>query len=326
VRKGLIISLTLHSAILFFALVSFSFEGDVEPMKDTPIAVDLVTPADVSRIKAGKKEVEKKVAAVETPPEKPKPVEKEAKKEPEKPKRVAPPPPAPKPAEAEPAPKPVEKKAEPKPAPKPVEKKAEPAPAPKPEPKAEPERVAESSAPLPARRPKPPADSRPIQREETKVAAKTPVKKSDFDADQIAALLDKRPDAAQKTPPPKPDDKQVLEPPAPAEGRAEGRDQQMSISEIDALRARISQCWSPPVGGLGSDAIRVKIRMQLKEDGMLAADPQVVNRDGSPFFMAAADSAVRAVMLCQPYTLPDEKYAQWRDMILNFDPREMFGG
>ena len=39
----------------------------------------------------------------------------------------------------------------------------------------------------------------------------------------------------------------------------------------------------------------------------------------------AADSAVRAVYQCQPYELPSEKYAVWRDMILNFDPRQMYG-
>lgn len=302
----------MHGAILLWAIVSFPDGRDLAPLRDQPIAIDLVTSAEVSKVKAGKKDAEKKVAAVETPPEKPKPVEKEAKKAPEKPKRAAPPPP-PKPAAAEPAPKPLEKKAEPKPEPKP---------------EAKPEKVAEkASAPMPSRRPKPPAVSRPLHEEKPKVAANTPAKKKpDFDADKIAALLDKRPDAAAQTPPPQPEEKHVLEPPKPAEGRAEGRDQQMTISEIDALRARISQCWSPPVGGLGSDAIRVKIRMQLTQEGMLVADPEVVNRESSPFFMAAADSAVRAVMLCQPYSLPESKYALWRDMILNFDPREMFGG
>ena len=59
---------------------------------------------------------------------------------------------------------------------------------------------------------------------------------------------------------------------------------------------------------------------------MLSGRPEVVNREASQFFTAAADSAVRAVMLCQPYQLPPAKYALWRDMILNFDPREMFGG
>ena len=36
------------------------------------------------------------------------------------------------------------------------------------------------------------------------------------------------------------------------------------------------------------------------------------------------DSAVRAVYQCQPYALPSEKYALWRDMILNFDPSDMY--
>jgi hypothetical protein len=33
---------------------------------------------------------------------------------------------------------------------------------------------------------------------------------------------------------------------------------------------------------------------------------------------------VRAVYQCQPYTLPSDKYALWRDMILNFDPSDMY--
>jgi hypothetical protein len=35
---------------------------------------------------------------------------------------------------------------------------------------------------------------------------------------------------------------------------------------------------------------------------------------------------MRAVMQCQPYRMPAEKYDQWRDMLLTFDPRQMYGG
>jgi hypothetical protein len=147
-------------------------------------------------------------------------------------------------------------------------------------------------------------------------------KNKEFDPDNIAALLNKVPDAGpQKT--------AALEPkkkPQPAKGRSDGRDLSMTFNEIDALRAKISQCWNPPVGGLGAEAIKVKLRLRLREDGALSREPEVVNRAGSPFFRAAADAAVRAVMQCQPYQLPARKYAMWRDMILNFDPKEMFGG
>ena len=149
-----------------------------------------------------------------------------------------------------------------------------------------------------------------------------PRKKKEFDPDNIAALLNKVPDAGPRT-------TAALKPkkkPEPAKGRSNGRDLSMTFNEIDALRAKISQCWNPPVGGLGADAIKVKLRLRLREDGVLSREPEVVNREGSPFFRAAADAAVRAVMLCQPYQLPPKKYAMWRDMILNFDPKEMFGG
>ena len=69
----------------------------------------------------------------------------------------------------------------------------------------------------------------------------------------------------------------------------------MSVNEIDALRARIAQCWSPPPGGLGAEQIVVKLGLKLNEDGTLVGYPTVANSGSSPFFQAAADSAVRAV-------------------------------
>ncbi len=302
-RKGLAISLSAHAAILFWAVAVFPSARDLD-MAAQPIPVEVVTSAEVSQLKAGKKDAEKTRTAALQKRETPKPVKaKEKKKEPTKLKRVKAPAPAPKPrGPSEPAPKPVAETPEPKP-----EKKAKAAP----------------PLPMPLRKPASAPKFTEALKPERKVAkAKKPVKKA-FDPDRISALLDKRPDSGALQPA-APERKPL--PPKPAQGLAQGRDAQMTLSEIDALRARISQCWSPPTGGLGADAIKVKLRLQLDSDGMLANRPQVVNRGGSPFFLAAADSAVRAVMLCQPYQLPATKYALWKDMILNFDPREMFGG
>jgi TolA protein len=151
--------------------------------------------------------------------------------------------------------------------------------------------------------------------------AKPTPKKRDFNADRIAALLNKIPDAADEAKPVVPDDG------APAKkvkGQSNGTEMTMSVNEIDALRARIAQCWSPPPGGLGADQIVIKLRLKLNKDGTLVGYPTVANDGSSPFFQAAADSAVRAVYQCQPYELPSEKYALWRDMILNFDPSDMY--
>ena len=146
-------------------------------------------------------------------------------------------------------------------------------------------------------------------------------KKRDFSADRIAALLNKIPDAADEAQPVVPDDSA---PPKKVKGQSNGTEMSMSVNEIDALRARIAKCWSPPPGGLGADQIVIKLRLKLNEDGTLVGAPTIANDGSSPFFQAAADSAVRAVFQCQPYELPSEKYALWRDMILNFDPSDMY--
>ena len=150
---------------------------------------------------------------------------------------------------------------------------------------------------------------------------KPQAKKRDFNPDKIAALLNKIPDAADDPKPVMPDDGT---PPKKVKGQTNGTEITMSVNDIDALRARIADCWTPPPGGLGADQIVVKLRLKLNEDGTLVGYPTVANSGSSPFFQAAADSAVRAVYQCQPYELPKAKYALWRDMILNFDPSDMY--
>jgi hypothetical protein len=111
-----------------------------------------------------------------------------------------------------------------------------------------------------------------------------------------------------------------------AYGAPEGRDERMGADDVAAFRGQISRCWSPPVGGLGGDAIVVKLRIMLNQDGTVTRPPELANDFSSPFFRPAADSAIRAVLQCQPYRMPPEKYGQWRDMLLTFDPSQMYGG
>ncbi len=287
-RRGLIISLGLHLLILISAVAVFPFSSERPPPRPTLLPVDLVSKAEFTQLKAGQRKAKDEQAKAKKKLEKAK--KKAAKKsKPSKVKSVKAP--APKPKKAENPPKKPKKTVKAKPKPKPKKKVKKPKPKPK--------KV--------AARPK-------------KTTARK--KKEAFNPDRIAALLNKVPDAGPKSPAaPEPKKK-----PSPAKGRSDGRDLTMTFNEIDALRTKISQCWNPPVGGLGADAIKVRLRMQLRPDGSLSREPQVMNRAGSPYFQAAADAAVRAVMACQPYELPAKKFALWRDMILNFDPREMFGG
>ena len=299
-RKSAFISIALHLAILLWAVVLFPAGQavDVPMIQDVPI--DILSPSEFTKIKAGKADA-KDDAPLAPKPDEPRPQavsEKEPPKPPDTP-AAAPKPPPPPQAKTEEPPKPEPKAPEPKP--EKAEKPKEPEPK-----KAE----AKPDKPVKETPPKP------------KPALPQAEKKHDFNADRIAALLNKIPDAAKQ---PAAADAPQDTPKKPVHGQSSGKALTMAVNEIDALRAKIAQCWSPPPGGLGADAIIVKVRLQLNEDGSLIGYPSVANSGGSPFFQAAADSAVRAVYQCQPYTLPSEKYSVWRDMILTFDPRQMYG-
>jgi colicin import membrane protein len=110
-------------------------------------------------------------------------------------------------------------------------------------------------------------------------------------------------------------------------GTQETRSVEISQSEIDALRARISNCWTPPPGIDANSRLYVVLRVLFKPDGSVLQTPVLVEGSASPLAPALAESAKRALLLCQPFTmLKPEHYDQWKDIELKFDPRELLGG
>jgi colicin import membrane protein len=119
--------------------------------------------------------------------------------------------------------------------------------------------------------------------------------------------------------------------PTPTLGTSTGRAPTLSQSEMDWLRGRLTEhlkgCWDVPAGLADARELFVMIRFQLRRDGTLGAEPTVTNNVPHPAFQVAAESALRAVRKCTPYTfLPVAKYDVWKDLEIKFDPREMFGG
>jgi colicin import membrane protein len=278
-RKAAAISTGLHVAVLLFALLSFSGKTfEVTPAESLP--VDLINDKDFSELTKGAKDAPKP----KVEPEPPKPlVEKKAE---------------PKPAD-EIAPKLTEKKelkvekektAEPKP--DPIADKLKKQDEPKQEAKAEPQ-------PLPPRK--------PPQKQQPK-----------FDADKIAALLDKRvPQRNAAT------GAELNS--APSLGTATGNAAQLSASELDALRRRLMALWNPPVGLQDAERYQVIIRIRFKRDGTLAVGPQVMTSGSGARYEAMRDSAVRAVFVGQPYTmLRPEHYEIWKEIDFTFDTTQMF--
>ncbi len=104
----------------------------------------------------------------------------------------------------------------------------------------------------------------------------------------------------------------------------------LTLSQEDALRAQIFGCWSVPLGLPYDKDLLVRIKLQLKKDGTIMKseilDHQRMNKPDQKFYKVLAESALRAVRLCQPLKVPPTGYDKWKDLQLNFNPTEMLKG
>lgn len=296
-KQATAISIGLHVAVLAWATLSYSGRA-VEAPPPESLPVEFISEKDFSEITKGVKDAPKKEdpkALVEKKADEPTPVEQPEAKVAEKERKVE-----------------VDKAPEPVPEIKPPEEKQEAKAEPKPTPKIDPiadkleqqsaeKKVAAIAPKLPPRRPPRP-------------------RKPNFDADKIAALLDKRePTRTLATG----DDLSA----APGLGTPTTQAALLSQSELDALRARLMALWNPPVGIKNPEDYVIRIRIRLGRDGRLTAPPRVLSSGQGQLFDSARDSAVRAVFRGQPFDmLKPEHYSVWKDIEVTFDPRDMFRG
>jgi Periplasmic protein TonB, links inner and outer membranes len=188
---------------------------------------------------------------------------------------------------------------------------------PKPEPKPEPpEAVVE---PPPPPKPEPPEPLKKLKPE-----------KKPPPPDQMLAVLktvEKLKEKRQEQPAEVTTPTQQRQPPREFDATAP-----ITISQIDAIRRHFEKCWSIPAGARDAENLMVDIKVALGPDAsVIRAD--IVDRSRlqtDPFFRAAAESALRAVLhpLCKSLkdiNLRSDQYNQWKDMTISFDPRQMFG-
>jgi hypothetical protein len=325
-RRSLVISGTAHAVLLLWGLVAFAARPSEAPPTDS-LPVEFVSVSEFSQLTAGVKNAPKPVENAKPLADKvgdPKPVKELAPKVAEKPEiRTDSAAPA-EPKRENKAPPKLAEKAEPK-----VEPKAEPKPAEKaerPKDKPKPNQIAdELKKDEPKKPPKPekkPPEFKPDQiAEELKKdeAKKRPAPK--FDANQVAALLDHREPQRQLA------SAETLSGVA-ALGAPSGHAAHLSQSELDALRAKLISLWNPPAAvSTHPDQYIVAIRIRLARDHHLIGQPEVLTSGDGPLFEATRDSAVRAVIQAQPYDMLSlTTYDQWKEIDINFDPREVFGG
>jgi hypothetical protein len=147
-------------------------------------------------------------------------------------------------------------------------------------------------------------------------------KKEIIDTNQIAALIDK----AKEEQTVKERQTNKLTQSSVKNSFATG----LTLSEEDALRAQLFGCWSVPLGLPFDDNLLVRVKLKLKKDGTVLKseilDHERMNRPGQKFYKILAESALRAIRLCQPLKVPPTGYEKWKDIQLNFNPTEMLKG
>ena len=147
-------------------------------------------------------------------------------------------------------------------------------------------------------------------------------KKELFDPNQIAALIDKskieKAETSRKT-------NKITQ-----SEEMNSLSSSLTLSEEDALKAQIFGCWSIPLGLPYNENLLVRIKLKLKEDGTVIKseilDHIRMNTPGQGFYKVLAESALRAIRLCQPLRVPTTGYERWKDLQLNFDANEMLKG
>lgn len=337
-QRALYVSLALHIVILVMSYVGLPKTRPEEAlMADTAMSVDLVDVAELSNLPPApgpKPEVEPKEKP-RTLAQAPEPAQREQ------------PPPAAKPAPEPPAKPRIEREA-------PAEVVAPPAitqpevstpvvePAPTPEfaPKKRveaPPRPAPETAVADEKTEKPEPEKPEAKAEPEIRPAKPPAEQSkpkpNADLDFAAVLKSLETGKQQAAPGPAMPGTAAAGAAATATSRSAGASYDpglpVTISEIDAVRRQIEQCWNLPAGARDAANLKVTIVVDMNADGTprrAVLDEQRLAQ-ADPQYRVAAESALRAVLnpRCHPFRLPREKYERWKTMTLVFDPKEMFG-
>lgn len=288
-KTPLTISAVIHIVVILLVIFGLPHFMD-EPKEVETIPIDMV--ADISELTTTNK-----------PPVKA-PEPKEKKEEPPKaPPKVIPPKAQP-PKQSEPEPKPPEEK----------ELKEPPKEKPPEQDDLAPPKKEEKKPDPPKEKPKP------------KPEPKKEEPKKEDDSQDFDKLLNNLAESEPPQPDTPTEDKLMTEPtPSPDVSRFSDN---LSISEMDALRQQLAGCWNINPGLMNAQDLAVQVRVKVNPDrtvaGVEIVDQARYNSD--TMFRTMADSALRAVQSpkCSPLRLPADKYNLWNSMTIVFDPKEMF--
>jgi hypothetical protein len=362
VDTGWKVSLGGHGALLMAILVGWPFASDTESAAPQTVNVTLVTmdempvagaptppraeaPVEIDDIAALAPEL-----APEEAPRPPEPPARPARPDPE-PEAKAPTPPKPATPAAPPPPvdrvAPVPQPAPPKDLPEADQQQEAVKQTPEPAPQTTRTEEQEAAAPKEAApqivteavETSPRPDRRPARPEP--VAAAEPEPEAEPEVAETPETREPEPEPEPVKDPPKPKTEPKAAPkkqpdvnsalaeamaadPGPAQAEPQSSGPPLTQGERDGLRVAVSRCWNIAALSTESAQVTVIVGMEMSLDGV-PSNLRMVSYSGGTEAAAqqAYETARRAVLRCQPYSLPAEKYDQWRTIEMTFNPDEM---
>lgn len=154
-------------------------------------------------------------------------------------------------------------------------------------------------------------------KENKKAKKSTTSKDSDFNATEIAELLNKVDNDAGGA-------RRNTHDKAIGAETTNSTAQKLSQSEMDALRGMIEKNWSI-MPGTETNGVVITVRFELNENGEIVGEPEVKGSGGDGSSLTVLEGgAVRAVKRSAPFDqLPKDKYDTWKVVTVNFTPSDM---
>jgi hypothetical protein len=94
---------------------------------------------------------------------------------------------------------------------------------------------------------------------------------------------------------------------------------------VKEFKAQVKKCLTLPPGVAPNQRMKMVIRVELTRQGTLAQDPAVMDAVNPTVGYPLMQSVMRALRQCAPYSLPADKYKEWRVLDIDFSPDQMTG-
>jgi hypothetical protein len=84
------------------------------------------------------------------------------------------------------------------------------------------------------------------------------------------------------------------------------------------FKSQVDRCWQKPPEAPGAIQLEVAFMIRLKRDGTLEGVPAPKGTPATPYLRVYQESALRAIIDCQPYNLPAAYFNEWKSFEPNF--------